>query len=156
VAEVIGTDAFEEWFLALDEAETDAVKVAVDLLETLGVVLGFPWSSALRGTKLALRELRVQSKGRPIRIAYAFDPERQAVLLLGARKSGKKERFYREFIRDAESLWKEYLAAREAEASRKKNGGKNDEDKELEGDPSTEDHDAEREAASAGASRKHS
>lgn len=44
----------------------------------------------------------------PIRVFYAFDPKRQAVLLLGADKTGRK-RFYEEMIKRAEALWEEYL-----------------------------------------------
>lgn len=115
MVEVVGTEAFEAWFLALGDADTDAVKVAVDLLEVRGLALGFPWSSALRGSRHALRELRVQSRGRPIRIAYAFDPERRAVVLLGAHKAGGKERFHRWFVREAEARWEDYLDTRERE-----------------------------------------
>ena len=113
VAEVVGTDAFDAWFLGLDASDTDAVKVAVDLLEARGLALGFPWSNALRGTRYALRELRVQARGKAIRIAYAFDPERRAVVLLGAHKSGSERRFYRRFVGEAESRWVQYLATRD-------------------------------------------
>ena len=92
----------------------------VDVLEQLGVAVPFPYSSALLGSERALRELRIQSKGKPLRIAYAFDPERQAVVLLGADKTGDK-RFYEWFIPEAERLWKRYLA--EMEAARKKAKG---------------------------------
>lgn len=107
--EVIVTDEFHEWYESLGEQDSDAVYRVVGLLESLGPLLGFPHSSALRGSKHALRELRAQSGGRPLRILYAFDPKRQAVLLLGGDKTGK-DRFYEEMIPRAEALWIEYLS----------------------------------------------
>ncbi len=106
---VIVTDVFAHWYGSLDEEDDDAVYRVVDLLEALGPRLGFPYSSAIEGSRYALRELRVQSRGRPIRILYAFDPKRQAVLLIGGDKTGK-DRFYVQMIPQAERLWKEYLA----------------------------------------------
>ena len=110
MAEVIATDEFAVWFEELDEADTKAVVRVVDLLEARGVSLGFPYSSDIKSSRYALRELRVQSGGSPLRILYAFDPKRQAVLLLGADKTGMSdERFYNTYIPKAESLWREYL-----------------------------------------------
>jgi hypothetical protein len=83
----------------------------VNLLMHRGVALGEPFSSAIRGSRAALRELRVQVKGRPIRVLYAFDPERQAVLLLGGDKTGRP-RFYDDLVPRAERLWEEYLRPR--------------------------------------------
>jgi hypothetical protein len=105
---VVGTSVFEEWFFDLDEPDQDAVVDVVDLLEAKGIALGFPYTSAIRGARYALRELRVQSRGHPLRIFYAFDPIRQAVLLLGGDKTGD-DRFYERFIPQAEGIWEEYL-----------------------------------------------
>jgi hypothetical protein len=55
-----------------------------------------------------LRELRVKAQGAQIRIAYAFDPTRNAVLILGAAKVGD-DRFYEWFVPQAEKLWERYL-----------------------------------------------
>jgi hypothetical protein len=112
MVEVIVTDEFAGWYDELDEADTIAVTRVVGLLEARGVSLGFPYSSEIKGSAYALRELRVQSGGRPLRILYAFDPKRQAVLLLGADKTGlSDERFYQTQIPKAESLWEEYLTS---------------------------------------------
>jgi hypothetical protein len=110
VIEVIATDEFAGWYEELDEADTKAVVRVVGLLEARGVSLGFPYSSEIKGSQYALRELRVQSGGSPLRILYAFDPKRQAVLLLGADKTGMNdEQFYKTSVPKAESLWIEYL-----------------------------------------------
>jgi hypothetical protein len=56
-----------------------------------------------------MRELRIQHAGKPYRVLYAFDPVRQAVLLVGGVKAGKGNRWYEEAIRLADRLFDEYL-----------------------------------------------
>jgi len=80
----------------------------VGLLENRGVTLGYPHSSAIKGTKAAIRELRATGK-QPLRIFYAFDPRRAAVLIIGGDKTGD-DRFYDTMIRLAEKIWEQYLA----------------------------------------------
>ena len=55
-----------------------------------------------------MRELRIQSIGRPLRVFYAFDPRRSAVLLIGGGKTGD-DRFYERFMPLADGLYDEYL-----------------------------------------------
>lgn len=105
---VVGTVEFESWFLALTEGDGRAVARVVGLLEAKGVGLGFPYSSAIEGSHVALRELRAQSSGRPLRVFYIFDPKRQAVLLVGGDKTNDK-RFYEAMIPRAETIWQKYL-----------------------------------------------
>lgn len=63
----------------------------------------------MNGASFALRELRAQSGGRPLRVFYAFDPERQAVLMIGGDKTGD-DRFYEH--RCCEAIWQAYLKER--------------------------------------------
>lgn len=106
--EIIVTDEFRQWYDDLSEDDFDAVNRVVALLEVKGVALPHPYSSAIKGCHYPLRELRIQSHGRPLRIFYAFDPTRNAVLLLGGDKTGH-DRFYKEYVPRAEQLWVEYL-----------------------------------------------
>ena len=55
-----------------------------------------------------MRELRVQSGGSPLRVFYAFDPRRSAILLIGGDKTGN-DRFYQEFVPRADALYDEHL-----------------------------------------------
>ena len=81
----------------------------INVLEASGVALGYPQSSAIKGSRYGLRELRVQSGGKPLRVFYAFDPARDAVLLIGGDKTGDAN-FYRTMVPCAERIWEEYLA----------------------------------------------
>ncbi len=114
MVEVNVLEAFESWYQDLDDSDAEQVAIVVDLLEARGMALGFPYSSDIKGTKVGLRELRIQSKGRPLRVFYKFDPKRQAVLIIGGDKTGN-DRFYSEYVRRAEKLWFEYLAESEEE-----------------------------------------
>lgn len=67
--------------------------------------------AARSSARIDLRELRIQSAGRPLRAFYAFDPVRQAVLLTGGDKTGN-DRFYQKMIAEAAALWSEYLAGK--------------------------------------------
>lgn len=108
MVEVVGTDEFAEWFEELSDADTDAVARVVDMLEMQGVSLPYPYSSAIKGASISLRELRVQSQGKPLRVFYAFDHIRQAVLLIGGDKTGDN-RFYERMVPYAEKIWARYL-----------------------------------------------
>jgi hypothetical protein len=107
--EVEYTDEFGEWWETLDEGEQDSVAVSVTLLEQRGPTLPFPYSSGISSSKHShMRELRVQHKGEPYRILYAFDPRRVAILLIGGKKSGD-ERWYNEYVSKADKLYDEHL-----------------------------------------------
>jgi hypothetical protein len=108
MVEVVGTDEFEAWYLSLDESDTRAVDRLVELLVEAGVLLGHPYSSALRGAKYPLRELRHRSTSSPLRVFYAFDKARAAVLLIGGSKKGD-DRFYERMTPLAEGIWEQYL-----------------------------------------------
>ncbi len=108
MVEVIATDEFVDWYKSLDDTDVEEVTRVVDMLEIQGPRLGFPYSSSITSSSIALRELRVQSGGRPLRVFYAFDPERQAVLLVGGDKTGDG-RFYDRMVPIAERLWKDHL-----------------------------------------------
>ena len=106
--EVIVTDELIAWYESLTEAEQDRVAFSVGLLEERGVTLPHPYSSSIKGASFALRELRTQADGDSLRTLYAFDPSRQAVLLIGGDKTGD-DRFYERMIPLAEKIWSDYL-----------------------------------------------
>ena len=103
------TDEFGEWWETLSEGEQDAVDRSVGLLEDKGPSLKFPYSSDVRQSRHgAMRELRSQCKGNPLRTFYAFDPRRTAILLIGGDKTGR-DNFYGEMVPKADQIFDEYL-----------------------------------------------
>lgn len=111
MVEIIATDEFATWFDGLDDVHVDPVIVAVSKLEQEGVALGYPASSAIKGAAFALRELRIKSSGRALRVFYAFDPTRDAVLIIGGDKTGRNgDDFYAAMIATSEKIWREYIA----------------------------------------------
>ena len=82
----------------------------IEVLKERGPQLSRPRADTLKGSKMKnLKELRVQYRGEPYRILYAFDPKRQGVLLLGGNKAGDKK-WYDKMIPRAEKLYEAHLA----------------------------------------------
>lgn len=103
------TDEFGSWWETLGEREQISIDAHVQKLEQRGPNLPFPYSSAVNGSRHPhMRELRVQSGGRPLRIFYAFDPRRMAILLIGGDKTGDG-RFYDRMIPIADDLYDTHL-----------------------------------------------
>ena len=108
--EVEYTDEFGAWWEGLDEGTKIAIDATVRLLETKGPQLPFPHSSDVRGSRFGqMRELRIQYKGEPYRVLYAFDPRRMAILLIGGNKGGN-DRWYQEYVPRADKLYEDHLA----------------------------------------------
>lgn len=113
--EVEGVDHFAEWFLGLSGDEQVSVGRVVDLLAEHGPALPFPYSSGIETSRHSkMRELRIQHRGKPWRVLYAFDPRRAAILLLGGDKTGNS-RWYEENVPKADALFDEYLRDRDDE-----------------------------------------
>lgn len=112
--EVVATPEFEAWFGSLDETGQDGVRYVVGLLRNGGPLLGRPYADTLKGSRFPnMKELRINGRGMAIRIAFAFGPTRQAVLLVAGDKSGvSKKLFYRKLIAHADALFALYLKSR--------------------------------------------
>lgn len=120
VWEIEQTGAFDKWWRTLTEGQQDDVAHVASLLADRGPALGHPYSSSIHGSKHGhMRELRVQSKGKPIRVFYAFDPRRCAILLIGGDKTGK-DRFYKAYLPVADQLYDEHLALLKAKEGKRK------------------------------------
>jgi hypothetical protein len=113
--EVEYTDEFGAWWADLAEPRQDKIAATVALLAERRSSLGFPHSSGIKRSRHShMRELRVQSGGDPLRVFYAFDPRRTAILVIGGDKTGDG-RFYQEYVKRADDLYDAYLAELKAE-----------------------------------------
>ena len=109
--EIEYTDEFEAWWETLVDAEQESIAAVVGLLEDHGPQLGYPHGSSITSSRHGhMRELRIQHQGRPLRVLYAFDPRRVAILLLGGDKTGN-DRWYEEFVPVADRLYDAHLAS---------------------------------------------
>src|ERR1035437_3090262 len=104
------TDQFEDWWLTLSEQEQEAVTAAVEALGDRGPALGRPFVDAIQASRHAnMKELR--PRGGHIRVMFAFDPRRTAILLIGGDKSHKWSSWYAQAIPTADELYDEHLQA---------------------------------------------
>lgn len=107
--EVNYADEFGDWWDGLTVEQQEDVTARVELLEEHGPTLGRPTVDRVEGSAFHnMKELRCSSSG-ALRVLFAFDPRRQAILLLGGDKTGDWESWYQEAIPRADALYAEYL-----------------------------------------------
>jgi len=108
---VANHDDFDPEFDALPVAVQDELLAVTALLETYGPALGRPHADTLVGSKHAnMKELRFRAADGVWRVAFAFDPARQAILLVAGDKAGvAQKRFYTAMIRKADSRFTAHL-----------------------------------------------
>lgn len=113
--EVLLVDDVAAWFVDLtknDPRSADLVEDAIDRLAATGPTLGRPLVDRIRGSRHHnMKELRPASTGRSeIRILFAFDPVRRAVLVVAGDKSGDWQRWYETAIPQADERYDLHLA----------------------------------------------
>ncbi len=105
------TNTFDEWFDILDDIDRTNVLASMIVLQERGPMLSRPYADTVKGSCHSnMKELRVQSKGDPIRAFFAFDPKRKGVLLCAGNKTGNDKRFYDEMIPIADREFTAHLA----------------------------------------------
>lgn len=109
--DVVFYDEFELEYEALHEVVQDELLAQLMVLEQFGPQLGRPFVDTLKGSVHAnMKELRFEANGGVWRIAFAFDPRRQAAVLVAGEKSGFSRRlFYRRLIRTADQRFDRHL-----------------------------------------------
>jgi hypothetical protein len=107
-------EEFEAEFLALAASVRIEIAAVMEILEERGPVLGRRWVDTLDGSKHAnMKEIRVDADGGVWRIAFAFDPDRDGILLVAGDKSGGSERaFYKRLIKKADKRFDDHLERR--------------------------------------------
>ena len=81
-------------------------------LKQFGPELGRPDVDTLNGSRYPnMKELRFNVADEEWRVAFAFDPKRKAILLVGGSKSGiSQRRFYKSLIRVADKRFERHLS----------------------------------------------
>ena len=105
-------DAFDAEFEDLPEAIQDELLAHARLLEVSGPQLGRPRVDTLNGSKHAnMKELRFNADDGVWRVAFAFDPERKAILLVcGDKSGGSEKRLYKRLIKIADERFDDHLS----------------------------------------------
>jgi hypothetical protein len=107
----------------------DELLAMAKLLQEFGPKLSRPHADTLNGSNFAnMKELRFKAAGGEWRVAFAFDPKREGILLVAGDKSGgSQEKFYKRLIAKADERYQEHLdelKAEAAEAAKKNKKGK--------------------------------
>ena len=104
--------AFVREFGALADDVQDELAASVAVLRRFGPTLGRPHVDTLNGSRHAnMKELRFKADDCVWRVAFAFDPERKAIVLVAGDKSGTSEhKFYRKLIARADTRFEAHLA----------------------------------------------
>jgi hypothetical protein len=104
-------EEFEQEFLDFNESLQDEILLYIQVLRQFGPQLGRPYVDTLNGSQYAnMKELRFEFNRGVWRVAFAFDPQRKAILLIAGDKSGQPERkFYRRLIKIADTRFEQHL-----------------------------------------------
>ena len=115
--EVRFTHEFEVWWDSLSENEQEEISAKVDLLEERGPMLSRPHADVIVSSRHAnMKELRGKVDERQLRVLFAFDLNRAALLLIGGDKTDNPK-WYEEFVPIADDLFDEHLREVEKERS---------------------------------------
>src|ERR1700680_2681701 len=114
-------DEFEGEFRALQTEVQDQLLADARLLADYGPQLGRPYVDTLKGSEHPnMKELRFDAAGGAWRVAFAFDPRRQGILLVAGDKSGVSQgRFYERLIAKADRRCTAHLARLKAASGKK-------------------------------------
>jgi hypothetical protein len=105
-------DDFGREFRGFSKAIQDELFAILIKLRKFGPQLGRDEVDTLKGSRYPnMKELRFKAAGEVWRVAFAFDPKRKAILLVGGSKSGvSQKRFYKDLIRVADERFERHLA----------------------------------------------
>ena len=107
--EVIVHDAVRIWLINVGRVEREGIDMAIQVLHAQGPVLGRPLVDHIKGSQIKnLKELRPLTT--TIRILFAFDPERRAILLVAGDKGGSWRTWYKRAIAEAEERFSVHLS----------------------------------------------
>ena len=117
---VLFHSAFESEFDSLPERVQDELLAHAHLLQEFGPTLGRPRVDTLKASRHTnMKELRFDADNGVWRVAFAFDPARQAIPPVAGDKSGGSERrFYRQLIRKADERLDEHIARLKSKGKR--------------------------------------
>lgn len=117
---VIFHEEFEPEFEELPAQVQDELYAEAGFVEKFGPETGRPHVDTLKDSNYAnMKELRFEAADGEWRVAFAFDPKRQAILLVAGDKSGSSEKkFYKRLIAKADARYERHLVKLKSEAQK--------------------------------------
>ena len=108
---IVEVDLVDAWLLSLDQKSYEQVIAALELLAERGPSLGRPVVDSVVGSRHKnMKELRPGSSGRSeLRVLFAFDPDRRAIMLVAGDKAGNWQKWYRTNIPLADERYGQHL-----------------------------------------------
>lgn len=107
--QITTTAVFDAWMSAQNDSDRAALLAGLMVLRERGPLLPRPYADTVSGSRFSnMKELRIQSQGKPIRAFYAFDPQRTGIVLCAGNK-GSAKRFYDRMIPVADREYQHYL-----------------------------------------------
>jgi hypothetical protein len=118
------TKEFEAWWNSLSEQDQEEISAKVELLEEHGPNLARPHADIITTSRHSnIKELRgkVSTKGKDslLRVLFAFDPRRTALLLIGGDKTGDPK-WYEKSVPIADDLFDQHLKGLEEQKQKQK------------------------------------
>lgn len=115
----VDLELIEHWLLELDQRSYELVIAAVELLGESGPQLGRPIVDTVVGSRHKnMKELRPGSSGRSeLRMLFAFDSQRRAIVLVAGDKAGNWNTWYQRNIPIADGRFDDHLARLKGEGS---------------------------------------
>jgi hypothetical protein len=112
--EVVVSAQVTSWIAELDQEQRNSLFTAVELLRDFGPQLDRPYVGKIVGSELKnMKELRPLSNSVVhLRVLFAFDPDRRAVLLVAGDKTGQWSKWYKKYIPIAEEIYERYRERR--------------------------------------------
>jgi hypothetical protein len=112
--EVVFSEQIADWISELDLVTRTEVYSSIRLLEEFGPQLDRPYVGKIAGSKLRnMKELRpLSNSSAAVRVLFAFDPERKAILLVAGDKTGQWKKWYKKHIPLAEEIYSRYRESR--------------------------------------------
>ena len=107
----VGIELIAGWLASLDQGSREQVVAAIELLEERGPQLGRPIVDTVVGSRHKnMKELRPGSTGRSeLRVLFAFDSNRSAIMLIAGDKAGNWTRWYKKNIPLADDLFDQHI-----------------------------------------------
>ena len=106
--EIVIHPIVRQWLDSLARSEYQKVVIALKVLQEQGPFLGRPFADQVKNSRFKnMKELR--PRGKNLRLLFAFDPNRKAIILVAGDKTNNWIKWYEQNIPIADQRFSEHL-----------------------------------------------